>query len=75
MLKDPGFRSKVFICTKFGTFFDGKDFAINGKPEYVRQACEESLANLQVDHIDLYYQHRVRLQFLCCPFGEYLLDE
>jgi len=59
LLKDPDFRSKVFICTKFGTFFDGKELTVNGKPEYVRQACEESLKNLQVDYIDLYYQHRV----------------
>jgi aryl-alcohol dehydrogenase-like predicted oxidoreductase len=34
---------------------------ISGKPEDVRRWCEESLRNLQVDYIDLYYQHRVRL--------------
>ena len=61
LLKDPDFRSKVFICTKFGATFDGKELAVNGKPEYVRQACDESLVNLQVDYIDLYYQHRVSL--------------
>lgn len=60
LLKDPEFRSKVFICTKFGTFItpEGK-FGNSGKPEYVRQCCEESLKNLQVDYIDLYYQNRV----------------
>jgi aryl-alcohol dehydrogenase-like predicted oxidoreductase len=53
-------RGRVIIATKFGNqvLADGKR-AINGRPEYVRSACEESLKRLGVDHIDLYYQHRV----------------
>ena len=53
-------RDKVIIATKFGNQVlpDGKR-AINGRPEYVRSACEASLRRLGVDHIDLYYQHRV----------------
>lgn len=66
LLKDPELRSKVFICTKFGVDFNGQGMTISGKPEYVRECCEESLKNLQVDCIDLYYQHRVRV--LCSPF-------
>jgi aryl-alcohol dehydrogenase-like predicted oxidoreductase len=54
-------RDSVFLATKFGNVrgpsgsFDG----INGRPEYVRQACEASLRRLRVETIDLYYQHRV----------------
>jgi len=60
LLKDPAFRSKVFICTKFGAYFnDQGGLGLDGTPEYVRKCCEESLQRLQVDHIDLYYQHRV----------------
>lgn len=59
LLKDPSFRSKVFICTKFGIHFSETGLEISGKPQDVRRWCEESLANLQVDYIDLYYQHRV----------------
>ncbi|MGZ6226487.1 MAG: aldo/keto reductase [Candidatus Binataceae bacterium] len=53
-------RDNVIIATKFGNQVlpDGKR-AINGRPEYVRSACEASLKRLGVDHIDLYYQHRV----------------
>ena len=53
-------RDKVIIATKFGNQVlpDGKR-AINGRPEYVRSACEASLKRLGVDYIDLYYQHRV----------------
>jgi aryl-alcohol dehydrogenase-like predicted oxidoreductase len=53
-------RDRVIIATKFANQVlpDGKR-AINGKPEYVRSACEASLKRLGVDHIDLYYQHRV----------------
>lgn len=60
VLKDPSFRSKVFVATKFGNFMkpDGTR-SIRGEPEYVREACEKSLANLGIDQIDLYYQHRV----------------
>lgn len=54
------FRERVIIATKFGNQVlpDGKR-AINGRPEYVRAACDASLKRLGVDHIDLYYQHRV----------------
>ena len=53
------FRSKIQIATKFGNVFaDGKR-SVNGRPEYVRSACDGSLSRLGVDHIDLYYQHRV----------------
>ena len=57
-----GYREQIVIATKFGILRDpGKpDFrGISGKPDYVRQACEASLRRLQVDCIDLYYQHRV----------------
>jgi aryl-alcohol dehydrogenase-like predicted oxidoreductase len=54
LLKDPSFRSKAFICTKFGASFnENNGLIVSGKPEYVRQCCEESLRNLQVDYIDL----------------------
>ena len=54
-------RDKVVIATKFGSQRgeDGTFKGINGKPEYVKQACDASLKRLGVDHIDLYYQHRV----------------
>jgi aryl-alcohol dehydrogenase-like predicted oxidoreductase len=54
-------RDQVVIATKFGNVRapDGTHLGINGKPEYVRQACEASLRRLGVDTIDLYYQHRV----------------
>lgn len=54
-------RNDVIIATKFGNQRnkDGTFIGINGKPEYVRKACEDSLKRLGVDHIDLYYQHRV----------------
>ncbi|KAL6189583.1 hypothetical protein ACLB2K_040970 [Fragaria x ananassa] len=53
-------REKVQLATKFGLFKSG-DFqiGINGSPEYVRACCEASLKRLDVDYIDLYYQHRV----------------
>ncbi|WP_434387370.1 aldo/keto reductase [Melittangium boletus] len=54
-------RDRVVLATKFGNMRtqDGAYLGINGKPEYVREACEASLKRLGVDHIDLYYQHRV----------------
>jgi aryl-alcohol dehydrogenase-like predicted oxidoreductase len=56
-----GARNRVIIATKFGSMrgADGSFQGINGKPDYVRHACEASLKRLQVDVIDLYYQHRV----------------
>jgi aryl-alcohol dehydrogenase-like predicted oxidoreductase len=57
-----GRRDGVFIATKFGIVRDANDptkRGISGKPEYVRQACDASLRRLRIDHIDLYYQHRV----------------
>jgi aryl-alcohol dehydrogenase-like predicted oxidoreductase len=54
-------RDEVQLATKFGNerLPDGTRVGINGKPEYVRAACDASLQRLGVDHIDLYYQHRV----------------
>jgi aryl-alcohol dehydrogenase-like predicted oxidoreductase len=57
-----GKRERVFLATKFGIVRDPGDpssRAIDGRPEYVRSACEASLRRLGVDRIDLYYQHRV----------------
>ncbi len=53
-------RNRVIIATKFGNQVlpDGTR-AINGRPEYVRSACDASLKRLGVGHVDLYYQHRV----------------
>jgi aryl-alcohol dehydrogenase-like predicted oxidoreductase len=54
-----GRRDKVFLATKFGqTQGPGGANGVNGKPEYVRQACDASLKRLGVEVIDLYYQHR-----------------
>jgi aryl-alcohol dehydrogenase-like predicted oxidoreductase len=54
-------RDEVVLATKFGNERnpDGSWVGINGTPEYVRKACDASLERLGVDHIDLYYQHRV----------------
>jgi aryl-alcohol dehydrogenase-like predicted oxidoreductase len=54
-------RDRVMIATKFANVrgVDGSFQGISGRPEYVRQACDASLERLGVDHIDLYYQHRV----------------
>jgi aryl-alcohol dehydrogenase-like predicted oxidoreductase len=57
-----GRRDDAVIATKFGIVREPDDPSkrgINGRPEYVRQACDGSLSRLGVDHIDLYYQHRV----------------
>jgi len=56
-----GRRDAVVIATKFGNERreDGSWVGINGHPDYVRRACDASLERLGVDHIDLYYQHRV----------------
>jgi aryl-alcohol dehydrogenase-like predicted oxidoreductase len=55
-------RDQVFLATKFANIRKKDDptyWVISGKPEYVRAACDASLKRLGVDHIDLYYQHRV----------------
>jgi len=54
-------RDRVVIATKFGNRrgANGERLGISGRPEYVHQACDDSLRRLGVDHIDLYYQHRV----------------
>ncbi len=56
-----GRRDEVQLATKFGNerLPDGTRLGINGHPDYVRSACDASLQRLGVDHIDLYYQHRV----------------
>ncbi|MGI8566872.1 MAG: aldo/keto reductase [Pyrinomonadaceae bacterium] len=56
-----GRREEVVLATKFGNMRgeDGSFLGVNGRPEYVRRACEASLRRLGVDTIDLYYQHRV----------------
>jgi len=56
-----GRRDQVLLATKFGNERgeDGSFLGVNGKPEYVRKACDDSLRRLGVDHVDLYYQHRV----------------
>ncbi|CAL0314670.1 unnamed protein product [Lupinus luteus] len=60
-----GVREKVELATKFGANFkqEGK-YEIRGDPAYTRAACEASLKRLNIDHIDLYYQHRVDI---CVP--------
>lgn len=56
-----GGRDEVVLATKFGNVrgADGSFLGVNGRPEYVRSACEASLRRLGVETIDLYYQHRV----------------
>src|SRR4051794_13014610 len=56
-----GRRDQVVLATKFGNKRgpNGEFLGIEGTPEYVRKACDASLQRLGVDHIDLYYQHRV----------------
>jgi aryl-alcohol dehydrogenase-like predicted oxidoreductase len=56
-----GRRDEVVLATKFGNERreDGSRVGVNGRPEYVRAACDASLQRLGTDHIDLYYQHRV----------------
>jgi aryl-alcohol dehydrogenase-like predicted oxidoreductase len=54
-------RDRAVLATKFGNqrAADGTRLGVNGRPDYVRSACDASLRRLGVDHIDLYYQHRV----------------
>src|SRR5690242_8171480 len=57
-------RHEVIVATKFGNVrgADGSFQGVNGRPEYVQQACEASLRRLKISTIDLYYQHRVDLK-------------
>ncbi|KAJ3177865.1 hypothetical protein HK101_010187 [Irineochytrium annulatum] len=53
-------RSEVFLCTKFAIIRNpDRSMAVCGKPDYVKKCCDESLARLGVDNIDLYYMHRM----------------
>jgi aryl-alcohol dehydrogenase-like predicted oxidoreductase len=54
-------RKDVILATKFGNVrgADGSFLGVNGRPEYVRSACDASLQRLGMEYIDLYYQHRV----------------
>ena len=56
-----GRRNQVVLATKFGNerAEDGSYLGVNGRPEYVLKSCDDSLRRLGVEHIDLYYQHRV----------------
>ena len=56
-----GRRDEVVLATKFAVVRgeDGSFLGLSGRPEYVQEACDKSLQRLGVDHIDLYYQHRV----------------
>src|SRR3954471_6152320 len=56
-----GRREQATLATKFGNERgeDGSYLGVNGKPDYVRKACDASLQRLGIDQIDLYYQHRV----------------
>ena len=54
------FRDEVVIATKFGfNLVEGESQGLNSRPDYIREATEDSLRRLRTDHIDLYYQHRV----------------
>ncbi|MBB3936497.1 aldo/keto reductase [Aureimonas phyllosphaerae] len=56
-----GRRDRVVLATKFGNVrgASGERLGINGRPDYLRRACDASLKRLGVEHVDLYYQHRV----------------
>jgi aryl-alcohol dehydrogenase-like predicted oxidoreductase len=56
-----GKREQFIVATKFGNVRseDGKFLGISGRPAYVKKCCDDSLKRLNIDHIDLYYQHRV----------------
>ena len=67
-----GYRERVELATKFGIINEDGQFLYRGDPAYVRAACEASLKRLDVDYIDLYYQHRidtkVPIEVTVCPF-------
>jgi len=54
-----GRRDRAVVVTKFGNGREGQGMAVDGRPEYVAKACDDSLKRLGVEVIDLYYQHRV----------------
>ncbi len=56
-----GKREKIVLASKFGIVRNetGDWLGVNGKPEYVKASCDESLRRLNTDYIDLYYQHRI----------------
>ncbi len=60
-LEAGGRREDAVVCTKFGNVRgdDGSWQGVNGSPDYIRMACDRSLRHLGLEHIDLYYQHRV----------------
>lgn len=60
--RNPGAREKIFLATKFGNYIDPetKQRQVRNEPEYIKAACEKSLKRLGIDHIDLYYCHRVQ---------------
>ena len=68
-----GIRDKVQLATKFGVNFVDGEMKIQGDPTYVHAACEASLKRLDVEYIDLYYQHRidttVPIEATVCLFG------
>ncbi|KAI5054522.1 hypothetical protein GOP47_0030583 [Adiantum capillus-veneris] len=52
-------REKIQLATKFGNVFENGDLVVKGSKDYARKACEDSLRRLDVEYIDLYYQHRI----------------
>ncbi|MFC9325568.1 aldo/keto reductase [Kitasatospora sp. NPDC057015] len=54
-----GRRARAVLSTKGGVRYDGREFTLNGRPEYLRSALEASLRRLRTDHVDLYFLHRV----------------
>ncbi|KAG7000011.1 Aldo-keto reductase yakc [Fusarium oxysporum f. sp. conglutinans] len=60
--RNPGAREGIFLATKFGVYSNTEtgERAFRNDPEYIKQACEKSLNSLGVDHIDLYYCHRIQ---------------
>ncbi|KAJ4393956.1 hypothetical protein N0V93_003173 [Gnomoniopsis smithogilvyi] len=57
--KETGRRNEIFLASKFGNKFQDGKMVVDGTPEYVKKACNDSLERLGVERIDLYYQHRV----------------
>ncbi|KAK8111651.1 aldo-keto reductase [Apiospora kogelbergensis] len=56
---ETGRRDEIFLASKFANYFEDGELKVRGDPAYVKQAVRDSLARLQTDRIDLYYQHRV----------------